>query len=211
MRAGIACTALAAILLSSPAAAQQVRAAESHILSAFTSRPDPRVIAEGARLGPTLRLQLGGEADRAKIHASLVERTAGRRLSVNLVAPAEAARYLALVGNASDPLVLLEAGDVTLLMQYAPTDRAVTFVEQLSGPAPRSDAPQLPAELPKAAPIVGVPLPAAPPPAPVAPPPPLIVKKAAPTPLAEKAKPLGECVIKPVMSDDDLRNCGARP
>ena len=71
--------------------------------------------------------------------------------------------------------------------------------------AAQTEEPQLPAELRKPAPIFEVPLPDAPP---------LVLEKPAPRPVVEKPapprmKPRGECVIKPVMSDDDLYNCGA--
>jgi outer membrane biosynthesis protein TonB len=92
---------------------------------------------------------------------------------------------------------------------------------------------ELPPEAPKSSPIIEVPLPTEPPkPPPVPktvekPKPPTVEKpKAAPpvavqkpkqstpaaVPTVEAApKPTAECVIKPVMSDDDLRACGARP
>jgi len=95
-------------------------------------------------------------------------------------------------------------------------------------PATDTDAPQLPAELRKPAPIFEVPLPDAPPPVvekpaprqvvekpkpPAAPPAPIVEKRTPSAPAAltpqPAMKPRGECVIKPVMSDDDLYNCGA--
>jgi hypothetical protein len=87
-------------------------------------------------------------------------------------------------------------------------------------PATDSEAPQLPAELRKPAPIFEVPLPDAPPlivekpKPPPAPPAPVVEKRAPSAPAAvapqPATKPRGECVIKPVMSDDDLYNCGAQ-
>jgi hypothetical protein len=87
------------------------------------------------------------------------------------------------------------------------------------------DAPQLPPEAPKPSSITAIPLPAEPPraapvvskPAPVVPkttmtvPAPIVVQKPAPPAAAPVAAPRvqAECVIKPVMSDDDLRACGA--
>jgi len=85
---------------------------------------------------------------------------------------------------------------------------------------------ELPPEAPKSSPIIEVPLPTEPPkPPPVVvkpktvekPKPPVAVQKPkqstpAAVPTVEAApKPTAECVIKPVMSDDDLRACGARP
>jgi len=90
-------------------------------------------------------------------------------------------------------------------------------------PPPEVDAPQLPPEAPKSSPITAVPLPDKPPPQR----PPLVEKRASPPPIVQKPKavtekpkaaesvpasapkPSAECVIKPVMSDDDLRACGA--
>jgi hypothetical protein len=225
MRAGIACTALAAVLCTNQAPAQPaVSPAESHILSAFTSRADPGVLAGDVRLGPALRGQLDGETDSRRIYAALTERTEGKPLRVNLLPPAEAARYASLVGELSDPLFVLEAGDMAFLMQYATREKDVTFVEQLSGPKVHA-APELPPEAPKPAPIVEVPLPAVPVPEKPKPalvkerpkPSPVAVQKPVPPPPAAVAKPQpvtkprGECVIKPVMSDEDLLNCGARP
>ena len=90
-------------------------------------------------------------------------------------------------------------------------------------PPPEVDAPQLPPEAPKSSPITAVPLPAEPPPQR----PPVAEKRASPPPVVQQPKavvekpkatesvpaaapkPTAECVIKPVMSDDDLRACGA--
>jgi hypothetical protein len=94
------------------------------------------------------------------------------------------------------------------------------------------DAPQLPPEAPKPSSITAIPLPAEPPPAPrvapkrapmvakpapvvpkttMTPPAPVVVQKPAPPTPAPVAAPKvqAECVIKPVMSDDELRACGA--
>jgi len=236
MRAWALLAALAInLLIGTVAAQQEVSGAESHILSALTSRADPRVLAEDVRLGPALRGELGAESDSRTIYGALIERVSGRPLRVNLLPPAEAARYASLAGgNPADPLVLVEAGDLALLMQYTAKQKEVVFVEQLSKPAPRAE-PQLPPEAPKPAPVVEVPLPPAPPPLAEKPKPPVVMEKpkpapmvAVPAPAARPAlvlpppaplarpekprpglKPRGECVIKPVMSEEDLWNCSA--
>ena len=128
---------LLAILLFAAAAHAQRGTGESHIASAMTSGADPGVLADNVRLGPTLRGSLGRETDSRKIYDALLERVSGRSLQLRVLSAAEASRHAALVGG-SDPLILLEAGDVALLMQYAPKGRNVTFVEQLRGPAPRA-------------------------------------------------------------------------
>jgi hypothetical protein len=113
---------------------------------------------------------------------------------------------------------------------------ALAAILVTSGAAAQSEEPQLPPEIRKPAPIIEVPLPDAPPPVVEKRAPPPVVEKPAPRPVVEKPKPLpappapivekrapapaavapppaakprGECVIKPVMSDDDLYNCGA--
>jgi hypothetical protein len=243
MSSRIAATALAAILVASQAAGQSaITEAESHILGAFSSRAEPGLLARDVRLGPALQRQLAGETARDKVYAALIAQTVGGALRVAALSPVEATIHASLVGgNLSEPLVRIEAGEVALLMQYSAKEKQVVFVEQLRAPAARAEpapppaaapsptpqepAAQLPAEAPKPAPIVGVPLPAEPPPmvekrapavvkpkaATVAAPPAPPVQKAQPAsaPAAAPMKPRGECVIKPVMSDDDLHNCGA--
>jgi hypothetical protein len=234
MRAGAFCAALALNVSLVAAAAAQTAAtdAEAHIFSAFTSRADHRVLADEVKLGPALRRELGAAASGRQVYDELLERLSGRFFRVNAVRAADAAQYAVLVGGSAEPLVLLEAGELVVLMQYAPKDKQVAFVEQLSAPAPKVEPVQLPPEAPKPAPIVEVPLPAtppAPPPAvvekraPAPPPPPVVVEKPVAPKVAEKpkppapvavqkpmlVKPRGECVIKPVMSEDDLWNCSA--
>jgi hypothetical protein len=202
-------------------AARAATEAESHILSAFTSGADPGILARDVRLGPRLRAELG-RADSAKVYDALVDRVTGNLIRVNPLGSEEAARHAALVGSASD-LLTLESGGVVLLMQYAPARRQVSFVEQIGvappplKPAPEPtqvEAPQLAPQPPKAAPVVEKPLAVVPPPMvekpkPVAPK--AVEKPRAPAPVAaQPEKPRGECVIKPVMSDEDLYNCGAR-
>jgi hypothetical protein len=131
MRAGLARSLFAAIVFTTAALAQRATEGESHIASAFTSGADPGVFADNLRLGPTLRKLFGGEAESRKVYDALVERVSGQTLQIRELPPAEAARHATLVGSVSDPLIVLEAGAVTLLMQYAPNDKRVTFVEQL--------------------------------------------------------------------------------
>jgi len=198
-----------------PAAAQTTSEAESHILIAFTSGTDPAIIAGDVKLGPRLRAELGSRAASARIYDALVDRTTGNLIRVNPLTTEEAARHAALAGSGSDPLLTLESGGVTLLLRYAPARRQVSFVEQIAvappplKPAPEPthvEAPQLPPQPPKPAAVVEKPLSASP----------SVVAKPRPAAPAvrvvekpQPAKPRGECVIKPVMSDDDLYNCGA--
>lgn len=230
---------MAGLALAGPAAAQFGAApqpgieAEAHIASAFTSRADPRVLSESVALGPALREQLGADADRRRIYDSLVALVAGKPLRTRSLPAAEAARHASLPGvNVTEPLVMLEAGEVRLLLQYAAGEKNIVFAEQLAGPTVAAPTPP---QAPKAEPIVEVPLPTEAPPAPVVAPPVAVQKPAAvpkpvpPAPRAEKPRPVPppiaaqpaappstlpsapqrECVIKPVMSDEDLRACGA--
>jgi hypothetical protein len=215
-RAGALAAALALGLWSSGAAAQtaKVTEGESHIASAFMSGADPGVLAQNVRLGPSLRRDLG-DADARKVYDALVERLSGAELKVNALSAADAARYAKLVGSLASPLILVEAGGVALLMQYAEASKHVTFVEQVRGPAPRSEQSVPKPEPPRLAPVLVVPAPAVAVPPP--PPAPVVVQKpeAAPKPIAAAPaapkpapmKPRGECVVKPVMTEEDLWNC----
>jgi hypothetical protein len=226
--AGLALAAQGHAQLGVPSPAVQ---AESHIFSAFTTRSDPRVLADDLKLGSALKGQLGADLSTAQLYDALMARIAGWQLRTSSVPPGEAASYTALGVNSADPLVIVEAGDVRLLMQYSVAEKSVAFVEQLAG-APVA-APTLPpdakphAQAPKPEAIVEKALPTEPPPAvtvapaaaakpkpvPVAVPKPTIIPKVAPVVAAPKAaapaKPRGECVIKPVMTEDDLWNCSA--
>ena len=237
MRAGL--LLLLAALFVTPAGAQTAATeGEAHILSAFTTRADPRVLSPEVSVGPVLREQLGARTD---IYAALVEQTMGKQLRVTVLPPDEAARYTSISGfTAGEPVVRLDAGELSLLMQYAAKEKAVMAVEQISAPQAAVQAapepPQPVVELPPAPPtpsaveaaplaappvVMEKPKPAprvaakpAPKPAPVvvAPKPaPAVAAAAVPaTPrAAPKAapKPRGDCVIKPVMSEQDLWNC----
>lgn len=242
----------AGLALAAPAPAQiggmptPAVQAESHILSAFTTRTDPRVLADGVALGPALRGRVGDEKDGRRIYDALIAGVAGKSLSSRSLSIAEAVQYTALGVNSADPVVLLEAGDVRLLMQYSVAEKHVAFVEQLAGtpialpmiqdvpkPEPIVERP-LPTELPPAPVAVPAPAPtpkpapaatpkpapvATPKPAPVATPKPRVAAPVAAVPAApkpppapraaEKPRPRGECVVKPVMSEEDLWNCSA--
>jgi len=204
--------ALAAPALAQFGAPKPGVEAEAHIFSAFTTRADPRVLAENVALGPALREQLGADADRHRIYDSLAALVAGKPLRSRLLPVTEAVTHASLPGlNVAEPLVLLEAGDVQLLLQYASGQKNVAFVEQLAGTTLVAPTPP---QAPKPAPIVAVPLPTEPPPpapAVLAAPAPVAAPPLAPvvTPAVAAPRPRGECVVKPVMSEDDLWNCSA--
>lgn len=214
----------AGLALAAPAPAQiggmptPAVQAESHILSAFTTRSDPRVLADSVALGPALRGRVGDEKDGRRIYDALIAGVAGKSLSSRSLSIAEAVQYTALGVNSADPVVLLEAGDVRLLMQYSVAEKHVAFVEQLAGTPIALPMIQ---DVPKPEPIVERALPVEPPPAPkpapVATPKPRVAAPVAAVPAApkpapraaEKPRPRGECVVKPVMTEDDLWNCSA--
>ena len=241
----------AGLALAAPAPAQisgmptPAVQADSHIFSAFTTRTDPRVLADNVALGPALRGQIGDEKDSRRIYDALMTSVAGKSLSSRSLSIAEAVQYTSLGVNSADPVVLVEAGDVRLLMQYSMAEKNVAFVEQLGGtpialpiiqdvpkpepiverPLPTEPPPAPPAAVavpaPAAVPVLAptaVPAPAVPKPAAVATPKPRVAAPVAALPApkpppapraAEKPRPRGECVIKPVMSEDDLWNCSA--
>jgi len=216
--------------------------ADSHIFSAFTTRSDPRVLADNVALGPALRGQIGEEKDSRRIYDALMAAVAGKSVRSRTLPIGEAVGYASLGVNSADPVVLVEADDVRLLMQYSVAEKNVAFVEQLAG-----TPVALLQQAPKPEPIVERALPTEPPPAPPAPPvavaapaaapavtapavlkpvpvakpaaapkpraAPVAAVPAAPKPAAarpaERSGPRGECVIKPVMSEDDLWNCSA--
>jgi len=194
--------------------------ARSHILSAFASGADPRLLADGVSVGPALRQHLGAETDSRRVYDALIELSSGKPIRVRALGPGEAVRYASLVGGPGEPLFALEAGDLTLLLQYASRQKRVSFVEQLGGAAPRAAVPapakpepvkEAPAVVVKEAPAVVVPPAPEPPKPPTAQkpkPPPVTQTPAIPAP---KPRPRGECVIKPVMSEEDLWNCSGPP
>ena len=237
---------VAGLALAAPAPAQIPGApppavqADAHIFSAFTTRSDPRVLSENVALGPALRGHIGEEKDSRKIYDALMASVAGRPVRSRALSIGEAAGYTSLGVNSADPVVLVEADDVRLLMQYSVAEKNVAFVEQLAGtpvaltppPAPKPEPiveralpiePPAPPPAPAAAvvaPAAAAPAVAAPAPKPAAAPKPraapvaaVPAAPAAPAPAAprptQRSGPRGECVIKPVMSEDDLWNCSA--
>jgi len=235
---------VAGLALAAPAPAQipgtppPAVQADAHIFSAFTTRSDPRVLAENVALGPALRGHIGEEKDSRKIYDALMASVAGKPVRSRTLSIGEAVGYASLGVNSADPVVLVEADDVRLLMQYSVAEKNVVFVEQLAGAPVALTPPQAP----KPEPIVERALPTEPPapppaPAPTAKPAPVAKPAAAPKPRAapvaavpaapasaalapaalapvaprpaQRSGPRGECVIKPVMSEDDLWNCSA--
>ncbi len=220
---------LGVVLLAGCAAQAQQPAAEttpeqkarSYVASAFMTGAAPGILADKVALGPDLQARLGlpPGVDGAKIYDALIGLTQGATPKVGDATPEEARRS----PEQSPPVFTLSAGDLKLLLHYDIQANKVDFVEQLSGPpiaaaAPVTEAPK-PATSPAgepAAPVAAQPAysvvePQAPRNAavkPKSPSPPTMQAKA---PVEPPLKANGPCEIKPVMSDQDLVNCGATP
>ena len=177
-----------------PAVQAQVSEAEAHILSAFMTSADPGVFADVVAVGPQLRKDVGAEPESNELYQAIATLTAGRALRVQFPSPAESARYRTIPGaNPTDPFVALETGDMRFIFQYAPKQKRVGFVEQVSGdPLPRLAQRKRP-PAPKQPAVAAAPRPRPP-----------VVE----TPI-DPSTPRGECVVKPIMSQLDLYNCSA--
>jgi hypothetical protein len=221
-----------------PAAKTTEQQARSYVSSAFMTGAAPMVLSESVIVSPALRQRLGlaADADSRAVYQALTSMTVGKPVQVRPAAPDEAAQAQAPTAPGR-PLFALESGDATLILQYDLERDNVAFIglpgavavaapvvtpappEKLPEPAaqpakPQAAAPEA-AEPAKPAPVLQVVEPQVPrmvkPAAPAARPAP-----AAPIPaLQPEARPRlqksGPCEIKPVMTDQDLVNCGATP
>src|SRR2546430_440391 len=210
--------------------------ARSYVASAFVTGAAPMVLSESVTVTPELRQRLGlaPEADSRAVYRALAALTAGKPVQVRPAEPDEVAKAQAPAAP-DKPLFALESGDTTLILQYDLERDNVAFIGLPGAVAVAAPvvAPAPPQKLPEVA--AQPPQPAAPPPPAVAaskpapvlqvvePQVPRAVKPAAPAarpaPAAAaqvpESRPLlhktGACEIKPVMSDQDLVNCGATP
>jgi hypothetical protein len=186
------------------------------------------------------QLGLAPDADGRAVYKALTGLTTGKAVQVRRAEPDEAAKAQAPPAPGK-PLFALEAGDATLILQYDLDRDNVSFVGLPGAIAMAAPvvAPTPPQKLPETAAVQKAEAPASPKPeaAPpqkpgpralqvVEPQVPRMGKPAAPAarptqpaaPLAAQApeaRPVlrksGPCEIKPVMSDQDLVNCGATP
>ena len=221
-----------------PALAQQPpktteQQARSYVLSAFMTGAAPLILTGDVTVAPELRQKLGvgPQAGARQIYESLTRITTSRRLQIRQPTGDEIVKSQARQ-EPGKPLFALDADDMTLVLQY---DLARDNIGFIGDPKPAPVAMQQPVEKappppppPPPAPITQQPLPLAPAPPPPPPPPaaPPVVK--APKPAApvysvvepkvprmvpEVATPglkrTGPCMIKPVMSNQDMVNCGA--
>ena len=193
--------------------------ARSYVASAFMTGAAPAILSEKVALGPDLQARLGlaPGTDGAKIYDALIGLMQGATPKVGDATAEEAQRSQ----QQSPPLFTLSAGDLKLLMHYDLQANKVDFVEQLSAPpiaatAPVAEAakPETVKEQPKPAaaqPAYSVVEPKTPRKAAAKPEPQPRPRVQAMAPVEPALKPNGPCAIKPVMSDQDLVNCGATP
>jgi hypothetical protein len=210
--------------------------ARSYILSAFMTGAAPAVLSDDVKVTETLRSRftLTPESDSRAVYFALVRVTAGKSLTVRPAKIDELERTETQV-EAGKPVFALDVSDSTFVLKYDLQRDAITTLADASQPV----AVTSPVSTPQPAePIVAQAAPATPEPASAAAPEPLpgarvqVVEPreprfdkpaAAPAlslpeplqrtraePAAPPLKPNGACVVKPVMSDQDLVNCGAR-
>jgi len=220
--------ALAGALTAAHAPAQNAPTeaqARYYVFGAFLTGAAADILSERVNLGPELqqRLAVPPDADYHRIYDALIALTEYKPLRVRKPTPDELADYTSRVKrDYQGPLFTVEAGDIRLLVQYDLQANNIPFVGQLSPTPQRPTAtvveravapPPPPAPAPEAQPK--------PPPIALEKPAPPVVAVESPKPAAvapEKPKPAarvempkrsGPCVVKPVMSDEDLINCSA--
>lgn len=208
--------------------------ARYYVYGAFLTHAVPEIMGDRVALGPELaqRLGLKPAADRLQVYDALMTYTDGKRLAVRKASAEELARYKPQAKRElKDPVFAVQAGEITLLVEYDMQANAIPFVGQLGvahQPAvvEQRAAPPAPAVAvvaPKPAPPRKVAPPPPPPvpvattprvapvaPAPVAAPPPVVkpqARVASPPPPPVAPVPTGPCEVKPVMSEEDLANC----
>lgn len=197
---------LAAALASICHAQSQPPATEAqaryYVYGAFLTHAVPEIMGERVALGAELqqRLGLAPDADRKAVYDALMNYTEQRPLIVRKATTDDLASYKR---DLKQPVFRVQAGDVTLLVEYDLQANTIPFVGQLNVAlqAPRAAAPPVVEPSRPAPPVATI----APPPARVAPPP-------APTARPQEVRqPNGPCLVKPVMSEQDLANCRSAP
>jgi hypothetical protein len=232
----VALAAAPALAQRTPTSAKTTeQQARSYVLSAFMTGAAPLIISDDVRVAPELREQLGlpPDADARTVYQDLMRLMGGKPLNVRPAIRDEIARAQARP-EPDKPCFTIEAGGDLLLVQYDLERDDIIFVAQpgLAVAQTKPPSPPAPAAEPPMTEIKPAPAPAAaseplrateikPAPAVVAP---QIIEPQVPRPAAKPVppapaaqarppalRPSGPCVIKPVMSDQDLVNCGATP
>lgn len=211
--------------------------ARSYVSSALITGAAPAIMSDKVIVSPALRQRLGlaPDASGQAVYTAVMSMTSGKPLQVRHAEGGEIAQSQAPAPVSEQPIFAVEAGDATFVVQYDLARDNISFVglpgavataTPVVAPAPPQKVPDAPTmvEAPKP---VEAPRPAEPvkPAQVVEPQIPRMTKPAA-TPVAaarpvqpvavreEQRPPLhksGPCEIKPVMSDQDLVNCGATP
>jgi hypothetical protein len=205
--------------------------ARSYIASAFITGAAPAVISEKVTVSPELRQRLGltPDADSKAVYQALAALTSGKSVLVRRAGADETDKAQAPAAP-EKPLFAVESGDTTLIVQYDLDQDNIAFIglPAVVAVAAPVVAPTPPQQVPEAPPEAPTPAPVQKPEPPglqvVEPQAPRVLKSAAAAvrpvqPAAAtpepSARPLlhksGPCEIKPVMSDQDLVNCGATP
>ena len=236
---------LVAALVALPAAAQAPaktteQQARSYVASAMITGAAPAVMSDKVVVSPALRQRLGlaPDANSAAVYKAIMGLTAGKQVQVRRAAGDEIAQSQAPAAVSDQPIFAVEAGDVTLLVQYDLARDNISYVGMpgavatavpVMAPTPPQKVPDAPTMVEAPKPVAAA-KPAAEPvkpvqvvepqiprtaPKPAATPPVAAVRPTQPVAsMEEKRPPLrksGPCDIKPVMSDQDLVNCGATP
>jgi hypothetical protein len=194
--------AAAALVHAQPQAPTTEGQARYYVYGAFLTHAVPEIMGDRVALGPELEQRLGltSGADRLTIYDALMIYTDGKPLAVRKASADEIARYKPQAKRElKDPLFAVQAGDITLLVEYDMQANTIPFVGQIgvAYQPPRAAAPVVEQ---RSAPAV----------APIAPKPPAARRAPPPAP-AEALKPSGPCVVGAVMSEQDLANCRAAP
>jgi hypothetical protein len=226
---------LAALFGTAPAWGQQAKTTEqqarSYILSAFMTGAAPMVLSDDVKVSPVLRdkLHLPPEADSRMVYLSIVQQTAGRSLNVRFANDEEKTKAEAqtAVGR---PVFALDVANSIYVMQYdlerdsiislADASRPVAVTSPVTAPTQPQALVEKPAEATRTQPLPGARVQVIEPREPrvAQPPAPAMRPTSVPAtqtarvePPVERLRPSGPCVIKPVMSDQDLVNCGGSP
>jgi hypothetical protein len=213
------------------------QAAQSHILNAFKSGKDPSVLGNRLIVGPNLwkRIRnvpevssipkgvvnfkipfndergklvrvderegklIQSNADRSALYSALSAFTLGKDLHLRKLRPDELSYYWSIISyDIEEPLFALEAPELTMLVQYVSKTKNVFFIDELAGSGKTQAAHSAPADQ-TAKDMKKRQLQES-------------QRKAALNREQEakrqKARQESACTYKPVMSNDDLRNCG---
>ena len=226
---------LMAIVAAAPALAQTSteQQARSYLASAFITGAAPVIMSEKVIVSPALQqyLNLPPGADGQATYKAIMGVTSGKQVTVRRAAADEISASEAPQPVSQQPVFALEAGNATLIVQYDLARDNISFVglpgavataAPVMAPTPPEKMADAPAVIPapaaaesqqKAPQVVEPQIPrTSRPEAATA----VAARPAQPAmsmqePRLPPLKRDGPCVIKPVMSDQDLVNCGATP